>query len=88
MYHLILSNKVQKKLEKLKKRDKKNFGIIIQHLDNLIQNPKFYGKPLTSNLAGLWSCRTADFMIIYEIEENKLVVVVIEIEHRKNVYDK
>ena len=88
MYNLILSNKADKKLEKLKKRDKKNFEIIMQHLENLAQNPKFYGKPLTSNLAGLWSYRTADFRIIYEIEENKLIVFVIEIEHRKSVYDK
>ena len=87
MYKLLLSNKAEKILEKLKKRDKKNFEIIINHIENLTQNPKFYGKPLTGNLAGLWSYRTADFRIIYEIEENKLMVFVIEIEHRKSVYD-
>ena len=88
MYILILSKKAEKKLEKFKKRDKKNFEIIVKHLENLTQNPKFYGKPLTSNLAGLWSYRTADFRIIYEIEENKLIVFVIEIEHRKSVYER
>ena len=88
MYSLILSKRSEKKLEKLKKKDKRNFEIAVKHLENLTQNPKFYGKPLTSNLAGLWSYRTADFRIIYEIEENKLIVIVIEIEHRKNVYDK
>lgn len=87
MYNLILSNKGEKKLEKLKKRDKTNFETIVKHLEKLTQNPKFYGKPLTSNLAGLWSYRIADFRIIFEIEENKLLVIVIEIEHRKNVYD-
>ena len=88
MYNLSLSNKAEKKLEKLKKKDKKNFEIAIRHLENLTQNPKFYGKPLKSNLAGLWSYRTADFRIIYKIEEDKLLVIVIEIEHRKSVYDK
>ena len=88
MYKLLLSNKAEKILEKLKKRDKKNFEIISNHIENLTQNPKFYGKPLTGNLAGLWSYRTADFRIIYEIEENKLMVFVIEIEHRKSVYDR
>ena len=88
MYNLSLSNKAEKKLEKLKKKDKKNFEIVIRHLENLTQNPKFYGKPLKSNLAGLWSYRTADFRIIYKIEEDKLLVIVIEIEHRKSVYDK
>ena len=88
MYNIVLSNKAEKKLEKLKKKDKKNFEIVIKHLENLINDPKFYGKPLKSNLAGLWSYRTADFRIIFEIEENKLIVFVIEIEHRKKVYDK
>ena len=88
MYKLILSSKTEKKLEKLEKKDKKNFNIIIQHLENLTQNPKYYGKPLKSNLAGLWSYRTGDFRIIYGVEEDKLLIIIIEIEHRKNVYDK
>ena len=87
MYQLILSNKAEKSLDKLKKKDKKNFEIVIKHLENLTQNPKFYGKPLKSNLAGLWSCRAGDFRIIYQIEESKLIVIVITIEHRKSVYD-
>ena len=88
MYNLFLSNKAKKKIDKLKKKDKNNFEIVIQHLENLTQNPKFYGKPLTSNLVGLWSYRTANFRIIYEIKEEKLIVFVIEIEHRKSVYDR
>ena len=88
MYNLILSGKSEKSLNKIKKKDKKSFEIIIKHLENLSQNPKHYGKPLTSNLAGLWSYRSADFRIIYQIEENKLIIFVIEIEHRKNVYDR
>ena len=87
MYSVILSKHAEKNLQKLKKKDKKNFGIIIKHLESLKQNPKFYGKLLTGNLAGLWSYRTADFRVIYEIQEDKLIVFVIEIEHRKNVYD-
>ncbi len=88
MYNLILSARSEKSLNKIKKKDKKNFEIIVKHLENLCHNPKYYGKPLTGDLAGLWTYRTADFRIIYQIEENKLVVFVIEIEHRKNVYER
>ena len=87
MYQLILSGNASKKLEKIKKKDKNNFDFIVKHLENLTQNPKFYGKPLKSNLAGLWSYRSADFRIIYEIQDNKLLVIIINIEHRKSVYD-
>ena len=49
MYNLFLSNKTEKKLDKLKKKDKKNFEIVIRHLENLTQNPNFYGKPLKNS---------------------------------------
>jgi len=88
MHKLIFAKHVEKMLEKLRKKDKKNFETIIKHLENLTQNPKYFGKPLTNNLAGLWSYRSSQFRIIYQIEENDLLVFVIEIEHRKNVYDK
>lgn len=67
MYLLIISFRAEKKLDKLKKRDKKNFDVIVKHLENLTKDPKFYGKPLVSNLAGLWSYRAGDFRILYEI---------------------
>ena len=87
MHKLILSAHADKNLDKLRKKDKTNFDIVFHHFEKLTQNPKFYGKPLRSNLAGLWSCRAGDFRIVYEIEESKLLVFVVGIGHRKDIYD-
>ena len=51
------------------------------------QDPRRFGKPLTANLAGLWRYRSGDYRIICRIEDHKLVILVVKIGHRKDVYD-
>lgn len=45
------------------------------------------GKPLTGPYKGLWKYRLGDYRIIYSIEQARLVVFVLRIRHRKDVYD-
>lgn len=52
----------------------------------LADNPQRVGKPLRPPLEGLYSARRGDFRIIYRIDEGRVVVVVITIEHRRDVY--
>ncbi|MGH9078450.1 MAG: type II toxin-antitoxin system RelE family toxin [Acidimicrobiales bacterium] len=37
--------------------------------------------------AGEWRVRTGDYRIIYEIEDDELVVVVLRMGHRRQIYD-
>ncbi len=86
-YTVILSAKAVKILDKMKSKDKINYGIIISHLKNMEENPEYFGKPLNGNLKGLWSYRVGDFRIIYKIQDDKCLVFVITIGHRRDVYD-
>lgn len=52
----------------------------------LAENPKRVGKPLRAPLAPLWSARRGDYRILYRIEDQRLVVQVVTIEHRRDVY--
>jgi mRNA interferase RelE/StbE len=70
----------------LKKCDNSIKNNILGKLEKLQENPKM-GKPLTANLAGLWSLRIGDYRVIYQIKNNELIVIVIRIGHRKNIYD-
>jgi mRNA interferase RelE/StbE len=45
-----------------------------------------YGKPLKYSLKGHRRLRVGDYRIIYRIIEAKVVVFIIEIEHRKDAY--
>lgn len=52
-----------------------------------LKNPKSRGKALTGNLAGYWRYRVGDYRIICKILEDKLVITVVKIGHRHNIYD-
>ena len=73
--------------DKIKSKDKHSFQVVINHLRNLENNPEHFGKPLTGNLRGLWSYRTGDFRIIYEMQKASKVVFIITIGHRRNIYN-
>ena len=49
-------------------------------------NPRQFGKPLSGDKAGLWSYRVGDYRIICLIEDERLVVVVVSVGHRRDVY--
>jgi mRNA interferase RelE/StbE len=49
-------------------------------------NPRQFGKLLHGDKGEFWSYRVGDYRIISLIEDKKLVVVVVSVGHRRNVY--
>lgn len=82
-YKILLSQKANDFLEKLNKKDRERMK---KKLEDLKDNPEL-GKPLTGKLTGLWSLRTGDYRAVYQIRHNELLILVLKIKHRKNVYD-
>ena len=83
-YSVKFTREAKKRIEKLDAYIKK---IIQKAIDSLAQNP-YKGKPLSHELAGLYSYRTSDYRIIYKIEEGQLIIIVITVGHRKEIYKK
>ena len=81
-YTVELTTKSQRFLKKLDKPQQKR---IRDKLRKLRDNPKL-GKPLTADLAGVWSLRIGKYRALYTIEKGKLVVLILRIEHRKKSY--
>ncbi len=52
----------------------------------LVQEPRRVGKPLRAELADIWSARRGTYRILYRIVEQQREVVVLRIEHRRDVY--
>jgi len=49
----------------------------------LLEDPRRVGKPLGAELAGIYSARLGpDWRVLYEIDEAKRVVIVLEIRRR------
>ena len=62
---------------------------VIQYLERrviAIGDPRQLGKPLHGDKGELWSYRVGDYRIICMIEERCLVVVVVSVGHRREVY--
>ena len=52
----------------------------------LAESPYRVGKPLRDQLEGRYSARRGEFRVIYQIFDNRIVVRVIYIAHRCDVY--
>lgn len=75
-------------LVSLKKLDKPIRTQIEKYLDKLIaiDDPRQRGKGLTGSRLGQWRYRVGDYRLICEIKDDVLVVLVLEIGHRSNIY--
>ncbi|MCL2804064.1 MAG: type II toxin-antitoxin system RelE/ParE family toxin [Micrococcales bacterium] len=51
-------------------------------------NPRQRGRSLTGPLAGLWRYRIGDYRVICDIQDERLVVLVIEMGPRSDIYDR
>jgi mRNA-degrading endonuclease RelE of RelBE toxin-antitoxin system len=52
----------------------------------LVGNPHRVGKELRNDLAGIWSARRGTYRVLYRINDDLREVVVVRIEHRRDVY--
>ncbi len=52
----------------------------------LVREPVRVGKPLRGELAGIWSARRGTYRILYRVREDPREVIVLRIEHRRDVY--
>lgn len=63
---------------------------IIHYLDTKVAgpaDPRRFGQPLRGELHGLWRWRVGDYRIIGRVRESVVLVQVVRIGHRKNVYE-
>lgn len=77
------AKKTFSKLDKSVQRRIKNY------LDDIVQleNPRSRGKALVGNLVNLWRYRVGDYRIICNIQDEKILITILRIGHRKDVYD-
>ena len=50
------------------------------------KDPRRFGKPLLAEKAGLWRYRVGDHRIVFCIEDERSVVLVLAMSHRSKVY--
>lgn len=82
---VIFADKAKKEFLKLDKPIQQQIQKFIKKIEEL-ENPRTSGKALVKNLSGRWRYRVGNYRLVCEIEDDKLVILVLRIAHRKEVY--
>ena len=86
-YTVVFSERAKKQMKKL---DKHVAALIIgwieKNLENC-ENPRVHGKGLVENKSGQWRYRVGDYRIICEIQDDKIIILVLDVGHRRSIYD-
>ena len=61
------------------------YDYISKNLKNT-ENPRLHGKALTGNLKGLWRYRIMDYRLIVDIQDEELIIVAVDFNHRRKIY--
>ena len=76
-------------VEEFKRLDKTVQRIIREKLEPLAKNPEILKnniKPLKGEYKGLYRLRVGNYRIIYKIDNENLIIILIRIGHRKDIY--
>jgi mRNA interferase RelE/StbE len=83
MYEVVISDKAERQLKKLEKGLQER---IISSLERARIRPEAHFKKLVGEEA--YSLRVGHYRVIADIIKNKLIILVLKVGHRKNVYKK
>ena len=85
MYRIEFSNSAAKELVKIHKSDQRLYSRLTAVIESLRSNP-YQGKKLKGPLKNDFSQRVGDYRIVYAVYKEKLVVYIIDLGHRKDIY--
>ena len=84
-YRVVFSKLAQEKFETFIRKDRKIGEQIAKAIDRLAANPQF-GEFLKGEWKTYRKYRTGNYRIIYRLEHDRLIIFIITIDDRKNVY--
>lgn len=82
---LEIGRRAEKELGKIDKAQGKRIVAGMRAVAAL-NNPRDRGKALTGEWAGHWRYRIGDYRIIARIEDGRMVILVVALGHRREVY--
>ena len=84
-YKIVIADKALSELAKLPKKVQRQIG---DKIDKLASNPRPAASKMLQQKRSLYRIRSGDYRIVYQIRQHQLLVLVVGIGHRKEVYKK
>ncbi len=82
-YHIEYKSGVKKDIRRVPPRE---LDRIVQKITALAENPRPAGYTKITGSSNLYRIRHGDYRIVYSIHDDRLVVLVVKIGHRREVY--
>ena len=85
-YKVVTSTRFDREFKKLDRYTQRMLKAWIDK--NLMDctNPRTHGKGLTADRNGQWRYRIGDYRLICIIDDNELIILALEVGHRRNIY--
>ena len=85
-YKVDYTNAARKIINKLDDQIKTRIKNWINNYLEGCENPRFQGKALTGKFAGKWRYRVGNYRIIAEIQDDKIVILIVDVDKRNDIY--
>ncbi len=82
-YEILFAPSVERALRKLPTDAQRR---IVRAVEALSDDPRPDGVKKLAGDENLWRIRVGDYRIVYEIHDRRLVVLILRVAHRKDVY--
>lgn len=86
-YHVEFTKDALKALKKLDKHTSLLITAWIRKNLEGCSDPRIHGKGLTANRSGEWRYRIGDYRIIADIQDDKVIILILEVGHRREIYE-
>lgn len=83
-WQIQIERKAQKALKKISEPYKSK---IIEKIEGLADEPRPHNCKKLKGVSGLWRVRVSDYRIVYQIIDEKLLILIVRIGHRKDIYE-
>jgi mRNA interferase RelE/StbE len=85
-WQIEVSETAKKQLAKIDHQAQRDIWRFLQDRIATDEDPMRFGAPLRKNLSGLWKYRVGNYRLICDIQGNRLIVLVVRVGHRREVY--
>jgi mRNA interferase RelE/StbE len=82
-YKVLFKSSADRELRKLSDAVQRR---IVGEVERLAIDPRPRGVVKLAGYDSLWRIRVGDYRVVYEIHDDRLVVLVLRVAHRKDVY--
>jgi len=85
-WQIEITRTAEKQIRKLDRVAQESIIRFLRERLQTAENPRRLGKPLHGDKKALWRYRVGDYRLICDIQDERVIVLVLRVGHRKDVY--